>query len=71
MFNNRIRGAAISTAASAQWVANFAITMSFPMILSSAGLFAAYGFYTLCALLSLLFVFFAVKETKGKRLEEM
>jgi len=71
MFNNRIRGAAISTAASAQWVANFAITMTFPIILASFGLFAAYGLYTLFAVLSIFFVLFYVKETKGKRLEEM
>ena len=71
MFNNRIRGAAISTAASAQWVANFAITMTFPIILTAFGLFAAYGLYTLFAVLSFFFVAMFVKETKGKRLEEM
>lgn len=71
IFNNRIRGAAISVAASAQWIANFAITMTFPMILGSFGLFAAYGMYTFFALLSIFFVVAKVKETKGKRLEDM
>lgn len=71
MFNNRIRGSAISTAASAQWVANFTITMTFPIILAGLGLFAAYGLYTFFALLSIAFVWKFVKETKGKRLEDM
>jgi SP family sugar:H+ symporter-like MFS transporter len=71
IFNNKIRGAAISTAASAQWVANFVITMTFPMLLAGFGLFAAYGLYTLFAILSIFFVLSFVKETKGKKLEEM
>jgi SP family sugar:H+ symporter-like MFS transporter len=71
MFNNRIRGAAISTAAAAQWVANFLVTMTFPIILAGIGLFGAYGLYALCAFLSIIFVAKFVKETKGKTLEEM
>lgn len=71
MFKNRIRGAALSTAASAQWIANFLITMSFPIILGSFGLMGAYGLYTVCALCSILFVVKFVHETKGKKLEEM
>ncbi len=71
MFNNRIRGAAISTAASAQWIANFLITITFPMILAGMGLFGAYALYSLCAFLSIIFVWKFVKETKGKTLEEM
>ncbi|MGM0444759.1 MAG: sugar porter family MFS transporter [Fibrobacterota bacterium] len=71
MFSNRIRGAAISTAAGAQWIANFLITMSFPVILASLGLASAYGLYAVFALLSLFFVHHFVQETKGKSLEEM
>src|SRR6516164_5235257 len=43
-FPNRIRAAALSVAASAQWVANWAITTSFPG-LKNAGLGVAYGIY--------------------------
>ncbi len=71
MFNNRIRGAALAVAASAQWLANFAITMTFPIMLGSVGLAGAYGFYAFSALLSLLFVLRYVQETKGKTLESM
>jgi len=71
MFNNRIRGAALAVAASAQWIANFAITMTFPIMLSSVGLAGAYGFYAFSALVSIFFVVRFVTETRGKQLEEM
>lgn len=71
MFKNTIRGAAVSTAASAQWIANFLITMSFPVILGTLGLGGAYGLYTAFSFLSFLFVIKFVKETKGRRLEDM
>jgi SP family sugar:H+ symporter-like MFS transporter len=70
MFNNRIRGAAIGVAAGAQWTANFAITMTFPVMLTSIGLTGAYGFYALSAAASAFFVWFLLSETKGKELEE-
>lgn len=70
MFPNRIRGAALGLAAAAQWVANCAITASFPA-LGDFSLGLAYGFYALCAVLSLLFVWRWVQETKGKHLEDM
>ena len=71
MFNNRIRGAALAVAASAQWLANFAITMTFPILLGSVGLAGAYGLYTVSAFLSIFFVVKYIKETCGVRLEQM
>lgn len=70
MFPNRIRGAALSLAAAGQWVANWAITVTFPG-LKEISLGLAYGFYAVCALLSLLFVVRFVRETKGQTLEDM
>ena len=70
MFNNRIRGTALGVAAAAQWLANFAISTTFPA-LASLGLGFAYGFYTLSALLSLAFVIRLVPETRDKELEDM
>jgi sugar porter (SP) family MFS transporter len=70
MFPNRIRAVALAVAAAAQWVANFVITSTFPA-LSEAGLSFAYGLYALFALISLVFVAKAVRETKGMELEEM
>ncbi|WP_062516968.1 sugar porter family MFS transporter [Demequina gelatinilytica] len=70
MFPNKIRASALAVAAAAQWVANWAITVSFPGF-ASIGLTFAYGFYASMALLSLLFVYFRVPETKGMELEAM
>ncbi|MFB9731360.1 sugar porter family MFS transporter [Ornithinimicrobium kibberense] len=70
MFNNRIRATALGIAAAAQWLANFAISTSFP-VMADLGLGFAYGFYTLCALLSFFFVLRWVPETKGRELEDM
>ena len=69
MFPNRIRAAALGLAAAGQWVANWLITVSFPELRSHLGL--AYGFYGLCAVLSGLFVWKWVMETKGVSLEDM
>lgn len=71
MFNNRLRGSALALAASVQWLANFLVTMTFPILLSDVGLGGAYGLYASSALISIFFVIKYVKETKGRRLEEM
>jgi MFS family permease len=70
MFNNRIRGAALALAASAQWVANWLVTLTFPG-LSKMGLGVAYGLYTAAAAVSIVLVARLVRETKGRALEEM
>jgi SP family sugar:H+ symporter-like MFS transporter len=69
MFPNRIRAAALGLAAAAQWAANWLITVTFPALRNMLGF--AYGFYALCAVLSLLFVWRWVEETKDKHLEDM
>jgi MFS transporter, SP family, sugar:H+ symporter len=69
-FPNKIRAAALSVAAGAQWIANWVVSTSFPP-LKNAGLGLAYGIYTTMAVLSLLFVLKFIRETKGVELEEM
>ncbi|WP_267244620.1 sugar porter family MFS transporter [Streptomyces sp. PR69] len=70
MFPNRIRAAALGVAASAQWIANWVITASFPS-LADWNLSGTYVIYMAFAMLSIPFVLKFVKETKGKALEEM
>jgi SP family sugar:H+ symporter-like MFS transporter len=70
MFPNRIRAAALGLAAAAQWIANCLITATFPK-LGELSLSLAYGVYAVCAVLSFLFVWRWVQETKGKHLEDM
>ena len=61
----------MATATAFLWLANFAITMTFPIILNIAGLSGAYYLYAFFAFISIFFVMKYVKETKGKTLEEM
>jgi len=70
MFPNRIRAIAVSVAASAQWIANFAVSTTFPS-LQHLGLGIAYGIYTAAAVLSLIFIWTFLKVTKCKELERM
>jgi hypothetical protein len=53
------------------WATNFIVTVTFLPLLQGAGLAAAYGLYAIAAALSCLFAYVAVRETKGKTLEEM
>jgi SP family sugar:H+ symporter-like MFS transporter len=72
MFPNQIRGSGLAVAGFAQWIANFLITLTFPILLASfLGLAGTYSIYALCSALSVVFVLLYVKETKGKELEEM
>jgi SP family sugar:H+ symporter-like MFS transporter len=70
MFPNRLRAIALSVAASAQWLANWLITVSFPS-LSRWSLSGAYSMYAIAATLSVPFVYYLVRETKGRTLESM
>ena len=70
IFPNSIRAGALAVAAAAQWIANFAISTSFPA-LSSISLSLAYGLYATMAALSFFFVYFKIPETKGRELEDM
>ena len=70
IFPTRIRGRALGVAAAAQWLTNFAVTMTFPIISQDVSLTLAYGLYAAFAALSFFFVFFKIPETKGVALEE-
>ncbi|MGW8380749.1 sugar porter family MFS transporter [Streptomyces sp. ODS28] len=70
IFPSKIRAAALGIAASAQWIANWVITSTFPS-LSEWNLSVTYVIYTVFALLSIPFLLKWVPEPKGKALEEM
>jgi SP family sugar:H+ symporter-like MFS transporter len=71
MFPNRIRAPALAVAAAAQWIANFLVSTSFPVLGQRLGLAPTYGLYAGFAALSFLFVQARVPETKGRELEDM
>ncbi|GAL70352.1 D-xylose transporter XylE [Jejuia pallidilutea] len=70
IFPNKIRSQAVAIAVAAQWAANFFISSTYPpmMEFSSGG---TYLFYGVMSILSAIFVWKMVPETKGKTLEEM
>jgi len=70
IFPNKIRGQAVAIAVAAQWAANYFISSTYPAMMEfSGGL--TYGFYGIMSLLSALFIWKFVPETKGKSLEEL
>lgn len=71
MFPNQIRGSGLAVAGFAQWMANFAISVSFPALAAGIGLAVTYGFYAVSAFLSFFFVRALVTETRGRELEDM
>ncbi|MFD6178241.1 MULTISPECIES: sugar porter family MFS transporter [unclassified Isoptericola] len=71
MFPNRIRAAALGVGAAANWIANFAITLTFPPMLATFGPSIPYLMYAVFAALSFFFVLGKIPETKGVELEDM
>jgi SP family sugar:H+ symporter-like MFS transporter len=71
MFPNQMRGSALAIAGAAQWLANFAVSSSFPWMAKNIGLPVTYTAYTVSALVSFVFVLRWVRETKGVELEAM
>ncbi len=71
MFPNRMRGAALAVSGATNWVVNFTVTVTFLLLMNAVGLAGAYALYALAAVLSLPFVWLAVRETRGKTLEQM
>ncbi len=70
IFPNTIRGKAVAIAVAAQWIANFLVSASFPS-LQAVSMTFTYWLYGAMSLLSILFVWKMVPETKGKTLEDM
>lgn len=77
IFPNQIRGKAMAVAVAAQWISNYLVSLTFPMMNDNSELTAlfnhgfAYWVYGVMSLLAMWFVWKYVPETKGKTLEEM
>ena len=76
IFPNSIRGA-MSIAVAAQWIANWVASLTFPMMNDNTWLTNqfhhgfAFWIYGIMGIISALFMWKFVPETKGKKLEEM
>ncbi len=77
IFPNKIRGKAMAVAVAAQWIANYLISSTFPILNKSSWLnhyfnhAFAYWLYGFMGVLAAIFVYKMLPETKGKTLEEM
>jgi len=70
IFPNKIRGKAVAVAVAAQWMANYLISSTYPPMMEFSGAMT-YGFYGVMSVLSAIFVWKMVPETKGRSLEAM
>jgi sugar porter (SP) family MFS transporter len=71
IFPNRIRGAAMSVAVTALWIACFILTYTFPMLNAKLGPAGTFWLYAVICVLGLVFIFRKLPETKGKSLEQI
>lgn len=70
IFPNKIRGRAIAVAVAAQWAANYFVSSTYHFVMDYSEALI-YGIYGVMSVLSFIFVWKMVPETKGKTLEEM
>lgn len=72
IFPTRIRGTATSIAVISLWAAYFVLTFTFPVLAELMGGVAnTFYVYAVVCVAGAVFVYFKVKETKGKSLEDM
>ena len=71
MFPTQIRGSGLAVSGFAQWIANAAVSVSFPTLAVSPGLAPTYLGYAAFAAISFVFVIAMVRETRGRELEDM
>ena len=71
IFSNRNRGMAMSVCIFFLWIAVYAVSQSFPMLLDSIGNAFTFWIYMVMSVFAFLFVYKLIPETKGKSLEEI
>ncbi|UKJ07957.1 sugar porter family MFS transporter [Solitalea lacus] len=71
IFPNLIRSLALSVATLSLWLADFAVTLSFPVMTKHLGVAYTMFTYAVFCALAFVYMFYNVKETKSKSLEEI
>jgi SP family arabinose:H+ symporter-like MFS transporter len=71
IFPIKVRGAAMGLATLILWLADFAVTLTFPVISDRFHPATAFWIYAAMCALDLVFMWFYLPETKGKTLEEI
>jgi MFS family permease len=71
IFPNRVRSAATSVAVIALWASYALLVFTFPVLARQMGTYTPFYLYAGICILGFGFVWYKVKETKGKTLEEL
>lgn len=69
IFPTRVRGLCIAICALTFWIGDIIVTYTLPVMLTSVGLSGVFGMYAVICIISWIFVFLKVPETKGMPLE--
>jgi len=67
----RIRGTAMSVASLANWGSNWAVALTFPVLLATLGGAGSFWLFAALGIVAWFFVYFRVPETKNRTLEEI
>jgi sugar porter (SP) family MFS transporter len=71
IFPNRIRGAAMSVAVTALWIACFVLTYTFPILNQRLGAAGTFALYAGICFAGFIFIALKLRETKGRTLETL
>ena len=71
IFPTRLRGIFMGGAVFAMWIANFVISLMFPILLASVGLSGAFFIFALVGIGGAIFVVRCVPETRNRSLEQI
>lgn len=71
IFPNRVRGATMSAAVAALWIACFVLTYSFPMLNKAIGSSGTFWLYGAICVAGGIYIACSLPETKGQTLEEI
>ncbi|KAH7424174.1 hypothetical protein KP509_12G094000 [Ceratopteris richardii] len=69
IFPTRVRGICVTICQAAMWIARVLVTEFFPVLDSALGIASTFAIFAVVCIITLLFVYFIVPETKGLPLE--
>jgi len=71
IFPGRIRGRAVSVCTAFNWLSAYVVSQGFLSMVDAAGSSLTFGLFALFCLISWIWIFFRVPETKGRSLEDI
>ncbi|HVF02273.1 MAG TPA: sugar porter family MFS transporter [Rubrobacteraceae bacterium] len=71
IFPLHVRGSGVGVSSLSNWVANFIVALSFPILIAAIGQTPVFWGLGVICILSMVFVYFVVPETMGRSLEEI